>query len=51
MIQQVGVTLPEQAPERHLVDLANKKKIKRNASCGQDSPNCNISIDRKKIKS
>ena len=27
------------------------QKIKRSKSCGQDSPNCNINIDRKKIKS
>eukprot|EP00092_Neocalanus_flemingeri_P013201 GFUD01014228.1.p1 GENE.GFUD01014228.1~~GFUD01014228.1.p1 ORF type:complete len:406 (+),score=85.44 GFUD01014228.1:369-1586(+) len=53
MIQQVGVTLPGLAPERHLLDhdLANKKNIKRSASCGQDSPSCNLSIERKKIKS
>jgi len=55
MIQQIGVTLPEESPEKHLLDLAFKKKIKRSNSCGQaqaqDSTNCNIAIDRKKIKS
>jgi len=53
MIQQTGVTLPEEAPEKHLLDFSFKKKIKRSNSCGQDSAptSCNISIDRKKIKS
>jgi len=51
MIQQVGVTLPEETPEKHLLDFSLKKKIKRSNSCGQDSASCNISIDRKKIKS
>jgi len=51
MIQQVGVTLPELGPDRHLQDLANKKNIKRSASCGQDSSTCKIAMDRKKIKS
>jgi len=51
MIQQVGATLPDQAPEKHLHDLSNKKTVKRNASCGQDSSTCTISMERKKIKS
>jgi len=52
MIQQVGVSLPASPPGRqHLLHVAFKKKIKRSKSCGQDSPNCNINIDRKKIKS
>jgi len=52
MIQQVGVTLPETPPDRqHLLHVAFKKKTKRSKSCGQDSSNCNMNIDRKKIKS
>eukprot|EP00090_Calanus_glacialis_P006280 TRINITY_DN14904_c0_g1_i1.p1 TRINITY_DN14904_c0_g1~~TRINITY_DN14904_c0_g1_i1.p1 ORF type:complete len:404 (-),score=98.40 TRINITY_DN14904_c0_g1_i1:69-1280(-) len=51
MIQQVGVTLPDHVPERHLVGMTNNKKTKRSSSCGQDSPSCNVSLERKKIKS
>jgi len=52
MIQQTGLTLPELAPERHLLEMTNKKKAKRSTSCGQDSPNCQLStVERKKIKS
>jgi len=52
MIQQIGVTLPDLPPERHLVEITKKKKAKRSTSCGQDSPNCQLStIERKKIKS
>jgi len=51
MIQQVGVTLPEEIPERHLLEISLKKHIKRSNSCGHDTTNCNIATDRKKIKS
>ena len=50
MIQQVGVTLPKEAPERHLVEMKKKDRSKRN-SCSQDSSSCGINIERKKIKS